>query len=133
MTLAAARVALRKLRAELRKDSAAAAAAAAAGGGGLVVVVLASATNSALHLGELLLPVRVSQFFFFWSFALCRQNPAVGCFEELIANRPDLDHGCPSVRSCFGCFDHGNPISIDSPRWLFCVFKAVWPPSAPKP
>lgn len=62
MTLAAGRVALRKLRAELRDSAAAAAAQAEAGADASEssLVVLASATTTALHLGELLLPVRVS-------------------------------------------------------------------------
>ncbi|CAM9287604.1 unnamed protein product [Ectocarpus sp. 12 AP-2014] len=50
MTLAAGRVALRKLRAELRHSG--------DGEGAGSVVILASATTNAQHLGELLLPVR---------------------------------------------------------------------------
>eukprot|EP00903_Cladosiphon_okamuranus_P010791 g10197.t1 len=57
MTLTAGRVALRKIRADLR-DSAAAQAEAGADASENSLVVLASATTKALHLGELLLPVR---------------------------------------------------------------------------
>lgn len=68
MTLAAARVGLRKLRTELR----ATADEGGGGGGGigigdggsaqdLSLVILSSATVAALHLGELLLPVRVRE------------------------------------------------------------------------
>lgn len=63
MTLAAGRVALRKIRAELRATAAAKAEAEAEAGSAASessLVVLASATTSALHLGELLLPARVS-------------------------------------------------------------------------
>jgi len=101
MTLAAARVALRKLRAELREDS-----AAAAGGNGLVVVVLASATTSALHLGELLLPVRVRQEFsnnFLATFAFIRLIPAAGVVEKLVANRSDFRSRRRLVRPARSC------------------------------
>lgn len=64
MTLAAGRVALRKIRAELRGSAAAGADADADASGGSLVI-LASATKNALHLGELLLPVRVSFYLFF--------------------------------------------------------------------
>ena len=72
MTLAAARAGLRKLRTELRATAGAPSSADAGGGGGggigagnggsardLSLVILSSATVAALHLGELLLPVRV--------------------------------------------------------------------------
>ena len=65
MTLAAGRVALRKIRAELRDSAAAKAEAEAEAEADSAatessLVVLASATTNASHLGELLLPARVS-------------------------------------------------------------------------
>lgn len=57
MTLAACRVALRKIRSELR--AAVDGEGAADGDAGLVI--LSSATKNALYLGELLLPVRVRE------------------------------------------------------------------------
>lgn len=77
MTLAAGRVALRKIRAELRDSAANADADADASEGSLVV--LASATTNALHLGELLLPVRVSVF----RFSCCHTVPSLSSLSVL--------------------------------------------------
>lgn len=68
MTLAAARVALRKIRTELRAAADASSSADDGAGNenspqelGLSLVILSSATVAAVHLGELLLPVRVRE------------------------------------------------------------------------
>eukprot|EP00752_Nemacystus_decipiens_P006739 g6058.t1 len=71
MTLAAGRVALRKIRAELRDSG--------AGAGQSSLVVLASATTNALHLGELLLPVRTIETLLALDFAdPVRADPELG-------------------------------------------------------
>lgn len=109
----------------------------------MVVVVLASATTSALHLGELLLPVRVRQqpdFLLLLSAIENPMEPRGGCFSRnwwpiaLVSNSSMAVCSIGALLFVFQvlCFDAIRS-RWGSPCWLFLSVRIVSSPSAQKP